>query len=136
MDRINGTILKPGEVFSFNKVVGRRTIRNGFYEALEMVYGDLVTGIGGGVCQPSSTLFQAALLAGLGITDRSNHSEPVNYTDRGLDATVYWVGDRQIDFKFKITTGEIGIKIKIIFKPFYLWLVLFIGFTDRKNFPI
>ncbi len=106
MDRINGTILKPGEVFSFNKVVGRRTIRNGFYEALEMVYGDLVTGIGGGVCQPSSTLFQAALLAGLGITDRSNHSEPVNYTDRGLDATVYWVGDRQIDFKFKNTTSS------------------------------
>lgn len=106
MDRINGTVLKPGEVFSFNKVVGRRTIKNGFYEAPEMVYGDLVTGVGGGVCQPSSTLFEAALLAGLQITDRSTHSEPVNYTDRGLDATVYWEGNRQIDFKFKNTTGS------------------------------
>lgn len=104
--RVSGLILKPGETFSFNKVVGKRTKENGFYEAEEYASRVLVTGIGGGVCQSSSTIYQAAVMAGLSITDRTAHSDPVNYTDAGLDATVYWSGGREIDFKFKNSTGS------------------------------
>jgi vancomycin resistance protein YoaR len=106
LSRINGMILKPGETFSFNKVVGPRTIKAGFFEAPEQVYGDMVTGVGGGVCQSSTTLYQAALTAGLTITKRSIHSEKVNYSDLGQDATVYLYGGREIDFAFKNTTPE------------------------------
>lgn len=104
--RINGMVLKPGEVFSFNKTAGNRTHENGYFDALEQVSGTLVTGVGGGVCQSSSTIFQAALLANLTIVDRSAHGEPVGYTDPGLDATVYYYGGRQIDFKFKNSTNH------------------------------
>ncbi len=106
LGRANGMILKPGEVFSFNKVAGQRTIKNGYFEAEEIAYDNYVTGVGGGVCQSSTTLYQAALLAGLEITSRRIHSMPVNYTDPGLDATVYWSGGREIDFKFRNNTGS------------------------------
>ncbi|MGI6738900.1 MAG: VanW family protein [Christensenellales bacterium] len=104
--KINGTILEPGETLSFNKVVGPRTIKAGFFEADEMVKGDLVTGVGGGVCQSSSTLYQAALKAGMSITDRDIHSAPVLYTEKGFDATVFLSRDRNIDFKFKNTSSS------------------------------
>lgn len=106
LSRMNGMILKPGESFSFNKVVGPRTLQAGFYEALEQVYGDLVTGVGGGVCQSSTTLYQATLTAGLTITKRSIHSDKVSYSDLGQDATVYLSSGREIDFSFKNTTPE------------------------------
>lgn len=106
MSRINGTILRPGATFSFNRVVGKRTHENGFYDADEMVAGDLVTGVGGGVCQPSTTLYQAALVSNLGGISRTAHGQPVGYTDKGLDATVYYYGGREIDFKFKNTSGS------------------------------
>ncbi len=106
LGRASGLVLKPGEVFSFNKVAGQRTIKNGYYEADEMVYDDLVTGVGGGVCQSSTTLYQAALMAGLDITYRRTHSAPVGYADPGLDATVYWHMGREIDFKFRNNSGS------------------------------
>ena len=102
--KINGTILEPGQRFSFNKVVGPRTLKAGFFEADEMVKGDLVTGIGGGVCQSSTTLYQAALMSNLQIVDRDIHSAPVLYTEKGQDATVYLTRDREIDFIFKNTS--------------------------------
>ena len=102
--RINGTILKPGQSFSFNDVVGPRTLKAGFAEALEYVYGDLVTGVGGGVCQASTTLYQAILTGGLSSTMRTPHSDKVDYTEMGQDATVYLHGGREIDFRFKNTT--------------------------------
>lgn len=113
--KINNMILKPGEVFSFNKTAGKRTHENGYFDAEEQVSGTLVTGIGGGVCQSSTTIFQAALLANLAITDRSAHGEPVGYADPGMDATVYYYGGRQIDFKFKNSTNHdlyIGARVK------------------------
>lgn len=103
--RFNGMILKDGQEFSFNRIVGPRDLKSGFFEALEYAYGDLVTGIGGGVCQASTTMYQAALMAGLTITDRTAHSDPVDYTDKGLDATVYYSRDRKIDFKFRNKSG-------------------------------
>ena len=104
--RISGTRLDPGAVFSFNKIVGERTVKNQFKEAEEYEYGEHVMGIGGGVCQASTTVFQAAVKAGLDITDRSNHSDKVNYTDYGLDATVSWSGRRQVDLKFVNNTDS------------------------------
>ena len=101
---ISGTILQPGDTFSFNKLVGVRSTDNGFYEADEYAYGEITRGVGGGVCQASSTVYQAAVAAGMEITKREQHSLPVNYTDMGLDATVYWSRNRKIDFAFKNTS--------------------------------
>ena len=105
-DFINGYVLQPGKTFSFNSVVGERTESNGFYPAIEYVYGEHVEGYGGGVCQASTTLYQAAVCAGLQILKREPHSDSVSYTDYGKDATVYWVGKRKIDLSFKNTTDE------------------------------
>ena len=88
-DFVNGYKLAPGETFSFNTVVGYRTAERGFYPAQEIVSGNYVEGYGGGVCQASTTLYQAALCAGLQIVERRPHSEKVRYTELGLDATVY-----------------------------------------------
>jgi len=100
--RINGHILYPGQVFSFNQVVGPRDREHGFKEALEIVDGEFVPGIGGGVCQVSSTLYNAVLLANLPIVERTNHSKPLGYVGLGRDATVAYGA---LDFKFANNTG-------------------------------
>ena len=96
--RIHGTVLKPGETFSYNQIVGHRTQQEGFRMAPVILDGKLVPDWGGGVCQVSSTLYNAALLADLDIVDRSNHGRAIGYVPLGFDATVV---DGQIDFKFK-----------------------------------
>jgi vancomycin resistance protein YoaR len=101
-EKINGTLLQPGEVFSYNNVVGPRDIKHGFKEALEIVDGEFVPGIGGGVCQVSSTLYNAVLYAGLKIVDRTNHSKPLSYVPVGRDATVAY---GYLDFKFANTSS-------------------------------
>lgn len=101
VEKINGTLLKPGEVFSYNNIVGPRDVQNGFKEALEIVDGEFVPGIGGGVCQVSSTLYNAVLYAGLKIVDRTNHSKPLSYIPVGRDATVAY---GYLDFRFANTT--------------------------------
>lgn len=103
-DYINGYVLESGKTFSFNNVVGERTEARGFLPAIEYVYGEHVEGCGGGVCQASTTLYQAAVCAGLQIVKREPHSDAVSYADYGKDATVYWVGKRKIDFSFKNNT--------------------------------
>ena len=105
-EQISGYELKPGETFSFNKIVGKRTLENGFFEADEYAYNMTVKGVGGGVCQASSTLYKAVVEAGLEIVHREPHSKEVNYCGYGEDATVYWEYDRQIDFKFKNNTDQ------------------------------
>ena len=105
-DFVNGYILNPGKTFSFNGVVGERTEARGFYPAIEYVYGEHVEGFGGGVCQASTTIYQAAVCAGLQILKREPHSDSVTYAEYGKDATVYWVGKRKIDLTFKNTTDE------------------------------
>lgn len=102
---ISGTILKPGEKFSFNGIVGERSEKNGFYPAIEYAYGESVMGIGGGVCQASTTIYQAAVTAGLEIVTREPHSDAVSYASYGEDATVYYkVGGKKIDLVFKNNT--------------------------------
>ena len=90
--RINGYELQPGQTFRFNQVVGERSISNGFLTAEEYVYGEHVEGVGGGVCQASTTVYQAAVCAGLKVTGKGTkryyHSDSVSYTDYGKDATV------------------------------------------------
>ncbi len=100
---INGTVIAPGRTFSFNEVVGKRTAKRGFYPAIEYAYGEQRDGYGGGVCQVSSTVYIAAVRAGTEITKREQHSQAVNYTTYGLDATVNYDG-RIIDFVFKNNT--------------------------------
>lgn len=85
---IDGTILAPGDVFSFNDVVGPRTSERGFMEADIIFNAELVPGIGGGICQVSTTLYNAALLSDLDIVSRANHSLPISYVPLGRDATV------------------------------------------------
>jgi vancomycin resistance protein YoaR len=86
--KIDGIILPPGGRLSFNDTVGRRTVKAGFREAGVYVNGRHDTGIGGGICQVSTTLYNAALFANLAIKRRSNHSMPVPYVPVGRDATV------------------------------------------------
>jgi vancomycin resistance protein YoaR len=86
--KLNGVILLPGEKLSFNGTVGRRTVKAGFKEAGVYKQGKHDVGIGGGICQVSSTMYNAALFANLKIRQRSNHSIPVAYVPLGRDATV------------------------------------------------
>lgn len=88
--KINGTILQPYEIFSYNQIVGPRTENNGFKKAPEIVQGELVDGIGGGVCQVSGTIHSAMLHAGLIIIESKQHSRHSVYIDPGLDSTVSW----------------------------------------------
>ena len=106
-NKINGTVLMPGEIFSYNQVVGERTIAAGYKEAPIYVSGEVVDGLGGGICQITSTLYNAVLYANLGIVSRSNHQFVPSYVTASRDATVVYGA---IDFKFK-NTRDYPIKI-------------------------
>ena len=97
-EKCNDVILLPGEEFSYNETVGKRIKENGFGEAAAYLNGETVQEVGGGVCQTSSTLYNAVLLSNLEITERSNHTYVSGYVPIGRDATVSWGGP---DFKFK-----------------------------------
>ena len=96
-EKINGTILSPGEEFSYNLVVGERTIEAGYKEAKIYSNGEVVDGLGGGICQISSTLYNAVMFANLEVTERYNHQFVTSYVSEGRDATVVY-GVK--DFKF------------------------------------
>lgn len=104
-DLMNGYVLKPGETFSTNGVLGTRTLANGWKMANAYVSGTTEEQAGGGVCQLSSTLYNAVVKADLEIVSRRNHSMPVSYMRKGLDATINSVGNI-IDFKFKNNTDS------------------------------
>lgn len=97
-NKINGTVLLPGETFSYNKVVGARTIAAGYKNAAIYQNGEVVDGLGGGICQISTTLFNAALFANLEIVELHNHQFVPSYVGAGRDATVVYGAK---DFKFK-----------------------------------
>lgn len=107
--KVDGYVLMPGETFSFNQVVGKRTASAGFKSATVYQGGEVVDGIGGGICQVSSTLYNAVLLANLEIVERSNHGFSVSYVKPSTDATVSWGSP---DFKFK---NNRNYPIKILF---------------------
>ena len=97
-NKINGMVLMPGETFSYNKVVGERTISAGYREAPIYVSGEVVDGVGGGICQITTTLYNAVVYANLEIVERSNHQFVPSYARASRDATVVYGA---IDFKFK-----------------------------------
>ena len=100
---INNYVIFPGETFSFNKVVGKRTASKGYLKAPVIIRGEFSEDIGGGICQVSSTLFNAVDSAGLKIVQRFSHTRKVPYIPPGRDATVSWYGP---DFVFKNTYKE------------------------------
>ncbi len=101
--KVNGTILMPDEVLSFNNTVAPITVENGYHEASVIVGDEYVPGLGGGLCQVSTTLYNAVIRAELEIVERDCHSFPSDYVPMGLDATV---AQGYIDFKFKNTSGH------------------------------
>lgn len=101
---INGTVLAPGESFSLNAATGPRTPQNGYQEAQVIVDGELVPGIGGGVCQVATTLYNAVFNAGLDVTERINHSLYISKYPIGRDATVNY-GFQDLQFKNDTSSG-------------------------------
>lgn len=102
-EAIDGLMVAPGEIVSFNKVVGPRSSEAGYKNAKIIVNDKFVDGLGGGVCQVSSTLYNVVLLSGLEILERSNHSVPISYVPAGRDATVVF---GVLDLVFKNNTGK------------------------------
>ena len=100
-EAISGITVLPGEIFSFNGATGERTAAKGYLEAAAIAGGQSRDEIGGGVCQTSSTLFNAVVRADLAIIERNPHAWPSNYVEKGFDATVNWPG---LDFKFRNNT--------------------------------
>jgi vancomycin resistance protein YoaR len=100
---LNDTLLMPDEIFDYGKIVAKAGKEYGYKEAPVISKGKLTPGIGGGICQVSSTLYNAVLLTGLDIVERRNHSLVVHYLPIGLDATY---ADGYVNFKFRNTTGK------------------------------
>jgi len=105
---LSGIVLKPGEIFSFNQTVGQLSYEKGYRDALIIIGGRFEPGLGGGLCQVSTTLYNACLLSGLEIVERYNHNLAVAYVPLGHDATVVHGAK---DFRFKNNLGE----------PIYIW---------------
>ena len=97
---VNGAVIGVGEEFSFNVTVGVRSRRRGYLPAPVIVSGKYTTGVGGGVCQVSTTLYNAVLRSGLEVVSVSRHSIPVSYVPRSMDAMV----SGATDFRFKNNT--------------------------------
>ncbi|MCR5416863.1 MAG: VanW family protein [Pseudobutyrivibrio sp.] len=100
---LNGTVVQPGQTFSANAAIGKRTTANGFVEAPVFINKEHAMGIGGGVCQVSSTTYAAMKTAGIEASERHAHSLPVNYLPEGWDATISW---GSLDLKFVNNEGS------------------------------
>ncbi|TDB39040.1 MAG: hypothetical protein D9V44_05070 [Actinobacteria bacterium] len=100
-DALDGTLIPPGGVFSFNGTIGPRTAEKGYQEANAIVNGKLVPQLGGGVCQIGTTIFNTVFFSGLPVVERHNHSLYISHYPKGRDATVSWGGP---DFKFRNDT--------------------------------
>lgn len=121
-ESIENLILGPGDTFSFNTIVGQRTEARGYKNANVILDGDLVAGLGGGICQTSTTLYNAADYSGLTIIERRPHSLPISYVPKGRDAMVSWgTSDLRFrnDYTFPvilrtyITSGQIKIEVRV-----------------------
>ena len=103
VSKVNNIVVPSGEVFSFNQTVGKRTVTAGYETAKVVSNGEFVDGLGGGVCQVSSTLFECVLRTNAEIVERNHHTLKVTYVPLGGDATVQW---NNKDFKFKNTSSS------------------------------
>ena len=130
-NKIDGTVVLPGEEFSYNKIVGERTIAAGYKEAAVYSNGQVVDGIGGGICQVSSTLYNSVVLANLDIVSRRNHQFVTSYVPAGRDATVVY---GSADFKFK-NTRKYPIRIKSYVKGGILKIDIF-GIKEETEYEV
>lgn len=128
-EKIDKTILLPGEEFDFNAVVGPRTAVNGFKPAPVIAAGEIVDGIGGGACQISGTLHAAALFAGLELTERKPHSRPSSYIRMGLDAMVSYPN---LNFRFR-NDRDFPIAIRMNVKDGFVTATILGPRTDRRT---
>ena len=115
VETLNDTVVMPDEEFSFNQVLGKRTMEKGYKEANIIKNGKFVKGLGGGVCQVSTTLYNALLLSGLKVTESHQHTLPVSYVPPAMDAMVSW---GSADLKFVNDTNS----------PVHI-----VGFADGKK---
>ncbi|WP_339220677.1 VanW family protein [Paenibacillus sp. FSL H8-0332] len=129
---VNGTVLPPNAVFDYGKAIQKAQTEYGFREAPVIVNGKLQPGTGGGICQVSSTLYNAALRSGLEIVERRNHSLPVSYLPKGQDATF---AEGYINFRFRNNTGKYLI-IKSEVQGRTLTIKLFGTFPKNVNYSI
>ena len=127
---LNGLTLNPGETFSFNDTLGKRTSEKGYKPAPAYSNGETVESIGGGICQVSSTLYYCTLLSDLAIVSRTNHSYPSSYIDYGMDATVSWGSP---DFQFQ-NSSNFPIKIEAEVSDGYVKIRI-LG-TDKRNYYV
>lgn len=130
-ERINRMILMPNDIFSMNEALGPRTLENGYREAPVIFKNELVPGTGGGVCQITSTLYNAVLLSGNDAIQRTHHSWPLGYVDPGRDATI---AEDYIDFKFQNTSGyPIAVSTEVIGGTLDIRIL---GSTLKKDFTV
>lgn len=108
---LNGEIVEPGKTFSFNDTVGKRTEEKGYREAIILVEGKREYAVGGGICQISSTLYNAAEIAGMEILERHNHTGDVHYVEIGRDAAVSF-GEQDFRFRNALDT-PVRLEIKV-----------------------
>ncbi|MDR0890422.1 MAG: VanW family protein [Oscillospiraceae bacterium] len=127
---IDGTILKPGEIFSFNDVVGQRTSAKGYTEGLVYVGVDTVPEIGGGICQVASTIYYCTLKADLEVIERTEHRYAPTYVPYGMDATIYW---GSLDYQFRNNTAY-PIRIEASVSGGYVHIKL-VG-TETKDYTV
>jgi vancomycin resistance protein YoaR len=127
---LNETLLMPDEIFEYGKIVDKADKEYGYKEAPVILKGKLTPGIGGGICQVSSTLYNAALLSGLEIVERRHHSLVVHYLPMGLDATF---ADGFINFKFRNSTGK-QLLIRTVVKDKTLTVKLFGTMPDSVSY--
>lgn len=132
--RLNGTLIPPGQIFSFDQTVGDISQLNGYKQAYIIENGKTVLGDGGGVCQVSTTLFRSAINAGLPIIERHQHAYRVGYYEEdsppGIDAAIY---SPTVDLKFKNDTGHyILVQTKVDFDNYKLTFDLF-GTNDGRT---
>ena len=135
-EAINGTILLPGETFSFNKVVGERTAEKGYMEAITFAGGQTKPELGGGVCQVASSIYYAVLYADLETVERDMHFYKVDYVPMGMDAAIYY-GSQDYKFKnsspypIKIEASVYGGKVHII-----LWGTEWKDYTIKMDYKV
>lgn len=129
---LDGLILAPNEIFDYEKVIDTAEVNFGFRSAPVIIGGKLVTGIGGGICQISSTLYNAAVQSGLEIVERRNHSLPVSYVPKGQDATF---AKGHINFRFKNNTKHY-ILIKASAKQGIITIKLFGNMPEGVRYEI
>jgi len=125
---VDDKLIAPGAEFSFNKTTGERTAAKGFLVAPVIISGEVTTGLGGGVCQVSTTVFNAAFDAGLNITERTNHALYISHYPQGRDATVDYP---DVDLQFVNDTGH-WLLLRTFVSSSSLTVSLYGTPTDRK----